>query len=142
MLPAPGDCAACHKIKPAAPPADFNLKMAAAMKINDKVMIDSWRLRSSSGKFQHEFVAHIDMACSTCHTVTTMKTDDPSTLKVPISSCATCHATAKSDDGGAINYEIDARTKDPKFECIKCHTAFGKLPVPVSHTAAVTAAGK
>ncbi|MEP6947386.1 MAG: cytochrome c3 family protein [Acidobacteriota bacterium] len=142
MTPGPSDCATCHKLRPPMPPSDFNLKLAASMKINDKVMMDAWRLRSSSGKFQHEFMAHVDMPCSTCHTVTTMKTDDPSTIKVPIASCATCHATAKADDGGAINYEIDARKKDPKFECIKCHTAFGKLAVPTSHTDAVDAAGK
>jgi len=106
------------------------------------VMMDAWRLRSSSGKFQHEFMAHVDMPCATCHTVEKMKTDDPATLKVPIASCATCHVTATAADGGAVNFEIDARKANPKFECVKCHTSFGKLPVPESHTKAVADAGK
>lgn len=142
MTPGPTDCATCHKLSPTMPRADFDAKLATAMKIQSKVMMDAWRLRSSSGKYQHEFMAHADMPCSTCHTVEKMKTDDPSTLKVPITSCATCHATASSADGGAINAEIDARKANPKFECIKCHTAFGKLPVPESHAKAVADAGK
>ena len=133
-MPGPSDCGTCHKLKPQMPRADFDPKLATAMKIQSKVMMDAWRLRSSSGKFQHEFMAHVDLPCSTCHTVTAMKTDDPSTLKVPIASCATCHATATADGGGAINYEIDARKKDPKFECVKCHTAFGKLAVPALYS--------
>ncbi len=142
MTPGPSDCATCHKLSPPMPKADFDPKLAAAMKIQSKVMMDAWRLRSSSGKFQHEFMAHVDMPCATCHTVEKMKTDDPATLKVPIASCATCHVTATAADGGAVNFEIDARKANPKFECVKCHTSFGKMPIPESHTKAVADAGK
>ncbi len=143
MLPAPNNCAACHQLKPALPPADFDPKLAAPMKIEDKMMLDSWRRRTSSGKFGHEFFAHSDLSCSTCHTVSTLKTEDPSTQKVNISSCATCHVTATSDDGGALNYEADQRKAKPAFQCVKCHTAFGSLPIPDSHAKALAeAAGK
>jgi nitrate/TMAO reductase-like tetraheme cytochrome c subunit len=140
ITPAPSDCAACHKLKPTMPPADFDPKLAELMKIDNKVMMDAWRRRESAGKFQHEFFAHVDLECATCHNVSTMKTAEPATLKVSIGACATCHATATSDDGGAINYEIDSRKANAAFTCVKCHTVFGKLPVPESHTKAVTAA--
>ena len=122
------------------PPADFDPKLAELMKIDNKVMMDAWRRRESAGKFQHEFFAHVDLESATCHNVSTMKTSEPATLKVGINACATCHATATSDDGGAINYEIDSRKANAAFTCVKCHTVFGKLPVPESHTKAVTAA--
>jgi hypothetical protein len=50
--------------------------------------------------------------------------------------------TATTDDGGALNYEVDARKKDPKFQCAKCHIVFGKLPIPDSHAKAIAEAGK
>ncbi|MGB7208518.1 MAG: cytochrome c3 family protein [Pyrinomonadaceae bacterium] len=142
ILPAAESCAACHHLKPPQPKADFDEKTAAAMKIDDKRMMDSWRRRDSSGKFQHSFVAHVDMDCSTCHNVLTINTADPLTKRVSFSSCATCHATATSDDGGALNFEVDSRKANAAFQCVKCHITFGKLPIPESHLAAMTAAGK
>ncbi len=141
MVPEPKTCSACHQLKPTQPAPDFDEKLAAAMKIDDKRMMDSWRRRDSSGKFQHAFMAHVDMECATCHTVSKINTADPLTKKVNISSCATCHVTATSDEGGALNFEMDKRLADAKFQCVKCHITFGKLPVPASHTAAI-AAGK
>jgi len=142
LQPEPSSCATCHKLKPQQPPADFDPKLAEAMKINDKPMLDAWRRRDSSGKFQHDFVAHVDMECASCHTVTTMNTADPATKRVLLTSCAMCHVTATSADGGALNFELDARKADPKFQCTKCHVAFGTRPVPRSHLDAVEAAGK
>ena len=142
MSPAPTDCATCHKLKPASVPVDFDAKLAEPMKIEDKMIMDSWRRRDSSGKFAHEFFAHIEMSCSTCHNVGAMNTTDPLTKRVAISSCATCHVTATADDGGALNYEADQRKSNPAFVCIKCHTSFGKLPIPESHTKALAEAGK
>ena len=140
MLPAPNNCAACHHLKPPQPPADLDPVAAAAMKIDSKPMMDLWRRRDSSGVFRHEFFAHVELDCATCHNVATMNTADPATKRVSISSCATCHATASSDDGGALNYEADMRKANPAFQCIKCHLVFGKQPIPESHIAALNAA--
>ncbi len=140
MLPAPNNCAACHHLKPVQPPADLDLKFAASTGVTDKVMLDAWRKRDSSGTFRHEWFSHAELSCSTCHNVLTMNTADPLTKKVPVASCAACHATATADDGGAINFEVDSRKTDPSFQCIKCHTTFGKLPIPTSHTKALAAA--
>lgn len=142
ILPAPQTCSACHQLKPAMPAGDFDAKLVAAMKIDNKVMTDSWRRRDAAGKFSHEFFGHVELSCSTCHNVLTMNTADPTTKKVTMASCATCHATATSDDGGALNYEADMRKKTPTFECVKCHVTFGRLPIPDSHTKAIAAAGK
>lgn len=138
--PTPVTCSGCHKLKPAFPKTDFDPAIAKKMGIADKVMLDNWSRRTSSGKFGHEFMAHVDMECATCHTVTKLNTADPLTKKVPISSCATCHATPTTADGGALNYEVDQRKKDPKFDCVKCHIAFGKMPIPASHMEALAAA--
>lgn len=140
MLPAPSNCAACHVPKPVLPAADFDAKLAAPMTIEDKIMMDSWRRRTSSGKFSHDFFAHNELSYSTCHNVTTLNTADPLTQKVAIASCATCHVTATSDDGGALNFEADQRKTNPAFQCIKCHTSFGKQPIPESHTKALAEA--
>jgi hypothetical protein len=61
-------------------------------------------------------------------------------MKVPVRSCGGaegCHITATADDGGALNFEIDAKKKDPKFVCTKCHVIFGSEPVPASHIQAL-----
>ena len=140
ILPAPQTCSACHTLKPPMPPADFDAKLAATMAIPDKVTRDTWARRESAGTFPHEHFAHADLSCSTCHNVLTIKTEDPTTRKVSISSCATCHVTPTSDDGGALNYEMDARKKSAAFQCTKCHITFGKLPIPDSHVKALAAA--
>src|ERR1035437_6325305 len=142
ILPAPTDCGTCHKLKGPQPTADFDLKLAASMGVdnNNKVMFDTWRRRISSRTFRHEWFSHADASCSTCHNVLKINTADPLTEKVSVSACATCHATPTSDDGGALNYEMDQRNKNPKFQCAKCHVTFGKLAIPASHKQALTAA--
>jgi len=142
MIPAPQNCGSCHTLKPVQPLADFDAKLAASMKIDDKMMMDSWRRRDSAGAFRHEFFAHVELSCSACHNVTMMNTADPKTKKVSVSACAACHATPTSDEGGVINFEIDSRKTNPEFQCVKCHITFGKLPIPASHTAVLEAAGK
>jgi cytochrome c len=115
------------------PKTDFDAKLFTKVRVDDKIVRSSWIRRQSSGTFRHEFSSHSDLECSTCHTVATINTADPATQKVSISSCAICHVTGTVEDGGAVNIEADARKKDAKFECIKCHIVFGKLPIPVSH---------
>ena len=104
---------------------------------DNKPMLDAWATRHSSGKFPHEGGAHADLACSTCHTVDKMNTADPMSTRVNLTSCAMCHVTAKTDDGGAVNAEADQKKADPKFTCTKCHVTFGKQPIPASHLKAI-----
>lgn len=141
LEPAPTNCATCHKIRQNDPPADFDAKLAARMGISDRVTLDAWRRRDSTGKFRHEWVSHADMSCDTCHNVQTMNTVDFKTKRVGMSSCSTCHATATSAEGGALNLEIDARKASPAFQCTKCHIVFGGRPIPESHIKAVTPGG-
>jgi len=143
VMPDGQSCATCHQLRSAQPRPDFDPKLWARTGVADKVMLDAWRTRQSAGAFRHEFASHAELACSTCHNVLTMNTADPSTRKVSIAACAMCHATATSDDGGALNYEIDERKANPAFQCVKCHITFGKQPVPESHIKAIRdAAGK
>lgn len=141
MLPAPTDCAVCHKLAPPSPKADFDSALAVKIGVPEKTMLDSWRARHSSGTFRHEWFSHAELSCATCHNVSTLNTADPATAKVPVTACATCHATATADEGGALNFEIDQRRADASFQCTKCHVVFGKLPIPDSHIKAVAAAG-
>ncbi len=138
MTPEPKNCASCHKLGSPQPAADLDPKLLLASKLTDKSMIDSWRKRDSSGTFRHEFVAHTELSCSTCHNVAAMNTADAKTKRVGIESCAMCHVTATSDEGGALNYEIDQRKAKATFQCTKCHLAFGSKAIPESHTKAVT----
>jgi len=140
ILPVPETCSACHHLKPPQPPSDYDPVLSEKMISDDKVMTDAWKIRHSAGKFQHEFFGHVDLSCSTCHNVSTINTADPSTIKVPIASCATCHVTPTSDDGGALNYEMDKRKENASFQCVKCHITFGKLAVPNSHVEAIKTA--
>ncbi len=142
ILPAPTDCATCHK--PAAPltKTDFDAQLAAPMKIDDRIALLAWRKRDSSATFRHEFSSHADLDCTTCHNAAAMNTTDALSKKVPVTSCNMCHITATTDDGGILNFEVEARQKDAKFQCVKCHIAFGKLPVPESHIKAITAAAQ
>ena len=139
ILPAPDNCATCHKLKPKTPKPDFDAKIAAPMKITDKIMLTAWRNRDSSATFRHEFSSHVDLECATCHKVSTMNTLNAVTKKVDVISCSICHITETSDDGGILNYEVDSRKTDPKFQCVKCHIAFGKLAIPQSHIKAIEA---
>lgn len=142
ILPAPDTCSACHSLKSGPPRADFDPTLPKTMAVSHRPMVERWARRYSSGTFAHEHFAHADLACATCHTVNRIKTDDPATKKVPIASCATCHATPTLDDGGALNYEVEKRRTAPAFQCVKCHITFGKLPIPASHIEAVKAAAK
>jgi hypothetical protein len=140
ITPEPNNCAVCHKLKPPATRSDFDAKLAATMKLSDKVTMDAWRRRDSSATFRHEWFSHSELACATCHNVTAINTVDALTKKVSITSCGTCHATAAADDGGALNFEMESRKTNPKFQCVKCHLTYGKLPVPDSHVKALAAA--
>jgi hypothetical protein len=139
ILPAPTDCATCHKLRQPDLPGDFDAKLVAAMGLSDKITVASWK-RRDSGKFRHEWFSHNELSCSTCHNVEAMNTADPKTTKVSITSCAACHVTATADEGGALNFEIDARKSNAKFQCVKCHVTFGRSPIPESHFKAVAAA--
>lgn len=137
ILPAPDDCATCHKSAPAAKVGDFDSLLATRMGVTEKVMLDVWRSRESSGKFRHEWSSHAEMKCGDCHKTAAIDLLDPKTTKVAISSCNMCHITETSDDGGILNYEIDMRRKDAKFDCVKCHVTYGRSPIPESHLKAV-----
>jgi len=142
ILPAPSDCATCHKLDVPLAKTDFDAKIAAPMKIEDKIILLAWRKRDSSATFRHEFSSHADLECATCHNVTALNTTDALTKKVPVTSCNMCHITATTDDGGVLNFEVDARKKDAKFQCVKCHIAYGKSAIPDSHIKAIAAAGQ
>lgn len=141
IAPAPADCNLCHKL---APPkslkADFDAKLATTMGITDATIISKWSRRISAGAFRHEGGEHPDLNCMGCHNVPTMNTLEPNTLKVSVLSCGGaegCHVTATTDDGGALNFEIDQRKKDPTFVCTKCHVVFGREVVPENHPKAI-----
>lgn len=142
IAPAPTDCATCHKIKPRSPIADFDKQLAEKIGVTDKITLQEWKRRDSSGKFQHEFFGHVDLECATCHNATKIDTLDVKTKKVAVTSCAPCHITPTTDDGGALNYEVDSKKKDAKFECVKCHITFGKSEIPTSHIKAISDLGK
>ena len=137
ILPAPSTCSGCHKPEQKIKNVDFDAKLAAATGNLDKITLTAWRRRDSSATFRHEFSSHAEMQCATCHAVATMKTTDPSTKKVPVTSCNMCHITATTDDGGILNFEVDSRKNDAKFQCVKCHIAFGRQPIPDSHIKAI-----
>lgn len=141
IAPAPTDCATCHKLKQAAPPADFDEKLAVQMGVTDRIKLDAWRRRDSSGTFRHEFQSHAELSCDTCHNVQVINTLDAKTKRVAISSCSMCHATATVDDGGALNFEVQSRKTNAVFQCTKCHVVFGKQPIPPSHIQAIVEAG-
>ena len=139
LAPAPNDCAACHKLAPSQPP-DFDSRLAASMNVADGTALRRWRTRYSSGTFPHDGGGHADLACTTCHDAAKMNTLDPKSTSVPLETCAACHITATADEGGALNVEADKRKADAAFQCTKCHVAYGRAPVPESHTKALAAA--
>lgn len=142
ILPAPENCAACHKIAEKLPAADFDTKVGAAMGDLDKITLSAWRRRDSSGTFRHEFSSHADLECANCHAAASIVTTDAKTKKVAVTSCNMCHITATSDDGGILNFEVDSRKKDAAFQCVKCHISYGRMPIPESHLKAIVAAGQ
>lgn len=139
--PGPAKCEVCHQLSPALKPAaDFDPKLAATMNINDRIILGRWQRRESSATFPHEGGAHPALSCTTCHSIPTMNTTDPKSLKVAVTSCGGadgCHVTATSDDGGALNFEIEQRKAKADFQCTKCHLVFGSQPVPPSHAEAI-----
>jgi Cytochrome c7 and related cytochrome c len=144
LKPGPADCATCHKLAPATPArTDFAPKVAAAEGINDPVMLAAWRKRTSAANFRHEGGMHPDLSCMDCHKVTTMNTLDAESRKVHVLSCGGggtgCHVTPTSDDGGALNLEIDGRKASAAFQCAKCHLIYGREQLPASHVKAVEA---
>ena len=141
IAPAPSDCNACHKLNQnQKPAADFDPKVVAKMAVADETILKAWRRRTSSGTYRHEGGEHPNLSCLSCHTVATMNTLDPATLKVPVKSCGGaegCHTTATTDDGGILNYEIDQKKSNSTFECTKCHITHGKQALPDSHVKAI-----
>ena len=142
IAPEPKNCEMCHKlVGPMQLKVDFDPKLAATMGA-DKIMLARWSRRISAGAFRHEAGEHPDLSCLNCHKVdsATFSTIDPKTIKVPVRSCGGadgCHVTTTVDEGGALNFEIDSRKKDPNFVCTKCHITFGKDPFPENHPQAI-----
>lgn len=142
IAPEPKNCEMCHKLTaPMQLKVDFDPNLPPLMGA-DKMMIDRWSRRISAGAFRHEAGEHPDLSCLNCHNASSasFSTVDPKTLKVPVRSCGGadgCHITQTTDDGGALNYEIDSRKKDPNFVCSKCHITFGKQPLPENHPQAI-----
>lgn len=142
IAPEPKNCEMCHKlVGPLQLKVDFDPKLPPLMGA-DQMMIARWSRRVSAGAFRHEAGEHPDLSCLNCHNAgnATFSTIDPKTLKVAVRSCGGadgCHITATTDDGGALNYEIDSRKKDPNFVCTKCHITFGKEPIPENHAQAI-----
>src|SRR2546421_971263 len=143
IAPEPKNCEMCHKlVAPMQTKVDFDPKLPATMGITDKMILARWSRRVSSGAFRHEGGEHPDLSCLNCHTVamTSFSTLDQKTQRVPVRSCGGadgCHITATTGEGGALNFEIDSRKKDPTFVCTKCHVTFGKEPLPENHPQAV-----
>jgi cytochrome c553 len=106
---------------------------------------ERWKYRISP-KFKHDRDEHTrakfdesdekpkgetpEKTCATCHAgiQTSSKLED--LKKVSIGTCYYCHTEA--DD--SLAKEIAARKKDPKFNCIYCHTSrLGMAEIPASH---------
>jgi hypothetical protein len=147
IAPNSTDCQVCHKLGNLTVKfnSDFDASLPKTMGVTDQVMLKAWRRRVSAGAYRHEGGMHPDLACADCHVPARMNTADPQTLKVPVHSCGGaegCHVTATTDEGGALNYEIDQKKKNPNFVCTKCHIVFGKQSVPPSHLSAIPKATK
>ena len=140
--PEPKNCETCHKLTPPLQlKVDFDSKLAVQMGA-DHTMLTRGSRRISAGSFRHEGGEHPDLSCLNCHNAatSTFNTVDIKTLKVPVRSCGGaegCHITQTTDDGGALNFEIDSRKKNANFVCTKCHVTFGKEPVPENHAQAI-----
>jgi hypothetical protein len=137
ILPAPSSCATCHSLRVDAKSSDYDPLLGAMMKVDDKVLLDSWRRRDSSATFRHEWESHADLDCAQCHNVTKINTLDPATKKVDVAACSVCHITATVNDGGILNSEVESRKKEARFSCTKCHLSYGKGAIPESHLRAI-----
>jgi hypothetical protein len=149
LPPAPNDCAACHKLlQPSqrltltSAHDDFDPKLAAVMGVTDRATLRRWSGRETA-RFRHEWPPH-DLACASCHKAEQMSAAEPAARRVTVLSCGGggtgCHIEPTPD--GILNTEFAQRVANPKFECIKCHVANGRLPVPASHADALSAATK
>src|ERR1044072_4884328 len=142
MRPERKSCEFCHKLQPPKPTqVDFDATVAESMGA-DATMLARWSRRISAGGFRHEGGEHPDLNCLNCHKADspTFSTVDFKTMKVAVKSCGGadgCHITATTDDGGALNFEVDARRKNPNFVCTKCHVVYGKETVPENHGRAI-----
>jgi hypothetical protein len=142
IAPEPKNCEVCHKLTaPMQLKTDFDPTLATKMGA-DNVMLARWSRRISAGGFRHEGGEHPDLSCLNCHKVDNeaFRTTDLKTIKVPVKSCGGadgCHITTTTDEGGALNFEIDSKRKDPKFVCTKCHVTFGTEPIPENHPLAI-----
>jgi hypothetical protein len=143
LAPDPKDCKVCHQLRVEQNvKVDFDSKLAHEMAVSDPVMLGRWSRRISAGAFRHEGGEHPDLNCLSCHNVATFNTLDLTTLRVPVRSCGGaegCHITATTDDGGALNFEVDQKKKDPAFICTKCHITFGREGLPENHLQALPA---
>lgn len=141
LTPSPQDCGICHKLQPKDLKTDFDPVAAEKMGVADKLLVASWRRRTSAATFRHEWFSHAEQDCTFCHSVADLAPADPKVKAVAITACSGCHITATTDDGGILNYEIDSRTKDSKFDCVKCHLGYRSLPIPDSHPQAIKSLG-
>jgi Cytochrome c7 and related cytochrome c len=141
IAPDSKDCGVCHKLLSTEQVKfDFDPKLPGVMGVSDRTILNRWARRMSAGAFRHEGGEHPDLNCTGCHEVPTMNTLEPKTLKVAVRSCGGadgCHITATTDDGGALNFEMDQKKKDPAFVCTKCHITFGKEGIPDGHLQAI-----
>ena len=144
--PEPKDCHLCHQLlRPEKLKVDFDPKLPVEMGITAKTILERWSRRISSGAFRHEGGEHPNLNCTVCHTISAMNTLEPKTLRVPVRSCGGgegCHITSTTDDGGALNFEIDQKKTDSGFVCSKCHITFGKESIPENHLAAIPKAAE
>jgi hypothetical protein len=136
------DCHVCHKLLQPEQKlkVDFDPKLPADMGITDKIILERWSRRISAGAFRHEGGEHPNLNCTSCHNITLMHTLDPKSLTVPVRSCGGaegCHITATTDDGGALNFEIDQKKANAASVCVKCHITFGKESLPANHLEAI-----
>lgn len=135
--PAPSNCASCHVPREKDFQGDATPEIIKVLGLDRKIPNAIWTKRGSSATFRHEFFAHVDISCTTCHATEKLDTTSAKGRKVSIESCSGCHITATSDDGGILNFEIDERSKNASFSCTKCHIGFGSKPIPNSHAEAI-----
>lgn len=135
--PAPSNCATCHVPREKNFIGDATPEIIKLIGLDRKVPNAIWAKRGSSATFRHEFFAHVDISCNTCHNTEALDTSTSKGRKVGIENCSGCHITATTDDGGILNFEIDERKKDSAFSCIKCHVGFGSQAIPATHVEAI-----
>lgn len=139
LAPLPKNCDGCHKPLPETRRPDFDQKLAETIGVNDWWSLTAWRNRISAGAFRHELHEGLEVKCTQCHQATIANLANAK-LSVPVKSCGGaegCHVTATADEGGALNYELEEKKKNPSFVCTKCHLQYGKEAVPANHVNAL-----